>query len=322
MHIINPQISVAMASYNGSQFILEQVESILSQTVMPFEIVIVDDASSDDTTRLIQSLSQSSKIPVRLIVNERNLGSTASFGRAILECKGDWIALADQDDVWLPNKLQTLIHKAVCDHCDAVFSDAELVDEDLRSLNKRLLDNSRITRSMRKAFRDGNAFGALMRYNIVTGATMMFRSTWKDRVTPVASGWVHDYWMALIIASSGRIGLCEEPLILYRQHGRNQIGANAGLSSELNRSFSKSREAYLVEANQFARIRESLEAKGIGNPSIIANFENKERFLRRRYEMRESIVTRMWNVILNILQGNYFKYGYGWRPMLKDVLLP
>jgi hypothetical protein len=128
--------------------------------------------------------------------------------------------------------------------------------------------------------------------------------------------------MALIIASSGKIGICEEPLILYRQHGKNQIGANSGFRQDVNKSLSKSREAYLVEAGQFAGLRVAMLARGVVNPSVISKLREKESFLQRRYLMGKGTLSRLSSLVISILQGDYFKYGFGWRPLLKDFLLP
>src|SRR5215208_90703 len=99
---------VAMCTYNGAQFVAEQLDSIAAQTRRPDELVVCDDGSDDATPEIIREFAHRASFPLRFYVNETNLGSTRNFERAISLCEGDFIALADQDDVWLPEKLERL----------------------------------------------------------------------------------------------------------------------------------------------------------------------------------------------------------------------
>src|SRR6266436_7212118 len=102
------RISVAMCTYNGARFLPRQLESIATQTRLPDELVVCDDGSSDESVAIVRWFANSAPFTVRLEINERNLGSTKNFGKAIGLCEGDIIALADQDDVWKPLKLAVL----------------------------------------------------------------------------------------------------------------------------------------------------------------------------------------------------------------------
>src|SRR4029078_1399724 len=128
------RISVAMCTYNGAEFLPAQLESIFGQTRRPYEIVICDDVSTDETISLIPDT-------VVLHRNEENLGTVKNFEKAIGLCTGDVIALSDQDDVWRPDKL-ALIEGAFqkTPNAGLVFSDAEIVDEDLDPLGRRMWD--------------------------------------------------------------------------------------------------------------------------------------------------------------------------------------
>src|ERR687894_3003245 len=100
------RFSVAMCTYNGARFVAEQLASVAAQTRPPDELVVCDDGSTDETCRLVEEFAARAPFPVRLFVNERNLGSTRNFGRAVALCEGDLVALSDQDDVWHPEKLE------------------------------------------------------------------------------------------------------------------------------------------------------------------------------------------------------------------------
>src|ERR671927_271278 len=102
------KFSVAMCTYNGARFVREQLASIAAQTRPPDELVVCDDCSTDATLECIREFARTAPFPVRVVENEKNAGSTKNFERAVELCEGDFIALADQDDVWLPEKLQRL----------------------------------------------------------------------------------------------------------------------------------------------------------------------------------------------------------------------
>src|SRR5882762_9087557 len=99
------KISIAMCTYNGARYLREQLDSIAAQTRPPSELIVCDDNSLDETREIVAGFAASAPFPVRLGVNEQNLGSIRNFERAIKLCEGDLIALSDQDDVWLPEKL-------------------------------------------------------------------------------------------------------------------------------------------------------------------------------------------------------------------------
>ena len=124
------KFSVAMCTYNGAAYLEEQLDSIARQIRLPDELVVCDDNSSDESLRILRSFAARSAFPVRLHSNESNLGSTKNFEKAICLCSGDVIALADQDDVWHPEKLAILEREfSSTPDVGLVFTDAEIVDE-------------------------------------------------------------------------------------------------------------------------------------------------------------------------------------------------
>jgi len=219
-----PVLSVALCTYNGAKFLGEQLDSIAAQSLPPAEMVVCDDGSSDGTLGMIERFASQASFPVRIHANPVNLGSTENFSQAIEACRGEVIVLADQDDVWLPAKLER-IARAFETHPRAgvAFSDATVVDGDLRPLG-RLWDEVGFTRSQRRRIGRGMAANVLVKHNVVTGATMAFRSSYRDRVLPIPAVWVHDAWISLLVACLGNVTTVPEPLVLYRQHDANQIG--------------------------------------------------------------------------------------------------
>jgi glycosyltransferase involved in cell wall biosynthesis len=132
-------ISVAMCTYNGSRFLPEQLASIARQTRQPDEMVVSDDGSTDATAEIVENFARSAPFPVRFIRNPRNLGSTKNFEQAIGLCSCDLIALSDQDDIWMPDKLARQAEMFELDpSLGGVFTDAELIDETGTLLCQRL----------------------------------------------------------------------------------------------------------------------------------------------------------------------------------------
>lgn len=213
--IAYPNISVAIATYNGEKYIKEQLDSILAQTHPVDEIIIVDDCSSDETWKiLIEYVANNSKI--KIFRNETNLGGTKSFEKAIHACSGDYIALADQDDVWLIEKIAILLNQ-IGDNW-LIYSDAFVVDAALN-----------VTHHSYTALKP-NLSGDFVKYlimNDVTGCTVLFSRQLIEKCFPIPSGYyVHDHYLALMASFFNKISYCDKPLIYYRQHSGNQIGAS------------------------------------------------------------------------------------------------
>ena len=224
------KISVAMCTYNGAEFLPAQLQSIIAQSRPPDEIVICDDGSTDNTRDLLEKFAAESSIPVTLHFNDQNLGSVKNFERAITLCTGDVIALSDQDDVWRSDKLQ-LFETVLNDSPSAgiVFSDAAIVDEQLNPLNRRMWDEVGFDAHKRKLVKTGRALEVLVTGWTVTGATMAFRSRFVKLSLPIPDeiAMIHDGWIALTIAAVAGVVAIDEPLIQYRQHAQQQIGAPA-----------------------------------------------------------------------------------------------
>ena len=125
-----PLVSIVVATYNGSLFLLEQLESIKNQNYKNFEIIISDDASTDSTIEIINSfVKQNSDLRIKLNFNKKNLGYVKNFEKALLLSNGDYIALCDQDDIWMSEKLSKCIDKIRNSNALAVFTNAKIINE-------------------------------------------------------------------------------------------------------------------------------------------------------------------------------------------------
>ena len=212
----NLLVSVAMATFNGERYLANQLDSILGQTYKNIEIIIVDDSSSDSTISIIHRYQNLHK-NIRLTQNPLNLGIVKSFEIALNMCRGEYIALSDQDDVWFSYKIEKLL-SSIGD-CLLIHSDAVVVDEKMNVVSKTNFE-SRQKDKFKSEFID------YLISNNVTGCTALFPKRLLDLALPIPEGfYIHDHYLALIASFYGSIKFLHEPLIYYRQHGSNSIGA-------------------------------------------------------------------------------------------------
>jgi glycosyltransferase involved in cell wall biosynthesis len=324
-------ISIAMCTYNGARFLEEQLASLAAQTQQPDELVICDDCSADDSTRIINAFSSRSSFPVRLKTNEQTLGSTKNFEQAITLCRGDVIALSDQDDVWRADKLAKIAECfSASPTVGMVFSNAEVVDEQLQSLGD-LWNKSGFDATKQKAIREGRAFEVLLPGWWVTGATMAFRAKFKELILPIPNDVpvIHDGWISLMIAAVAEVGFVAEPLVLYRQHARQQLGApdrQTAETEEAKAKFASIREAmlrpnYYLELMQNANaVRQRLSRQYAAEDDQIARVENVLKHLQARSNLPKTVIARLPLVFGELVTMRYHRYSNGLSSAAKDLL--
>lgn len=201
-------VSIAMCTYNGEKYLRGQLDSIIDQTYMNLEIIVVDDGSKDGTMDILNKYA-SNDSRIKIFQNEKNLGFVQNFSKAISLCNGDFIALADQDDIWKNNKIEVFINEI--GENTLIYSDAELIDEDGAILDKCLIWPNRnlVSGACNKAF---------FFYNCVSGNTLMFKRDLLTSILPIPAVSFHDIWIAYVASSLGTITYTDEPMTYYRRH--------------------------------------------------------------------------------------------------------
>ena len=218
-----PRISVAMATYKGGKYVAEQLASLARQTLPPAEIVITDDNSPDDTVAIIRQFAETSSIPVHLHRNPRNLGVIQNFAKAISLCTSPYIALADQDDVWLPTKLERTCNALRAQEAASPADTPILVHTGYTPVAAMLEPLAQPPHSPH-----ATSLTWLILRNMVTGCTVLFNRALIRVALPFPpETLMHDHWLALVAKARGELIALPEPTILYRQHGGNQVGASA-----------------------------------------------------------------------------------------------
>jgi len=322
----NPfSLSVAMCTYNGSKYLQEQLYSIVKQTHLPEEIVICDDGSTDSTLQILDEFKKNTPFQVRIYHNERRLGSMKNFEKAIILCKGDIIVLSDQDDVWLPHRIEKLEHifKSNPD-IGYAFSDAIVVNEKLFPLGYTMWKSISFTTYLHRLFKKGYQVEVLLKHNVVTGATMAFRAENRDCILPISNQWVHDAWIALLLSAIGIKGdFIKEPLIKYRQHHQQSIGGRRlNFHEQFQQACNTGLESYNIMANRFECIIKRLIFIGQLTKKNKKLFEAKIEHLKIRQKIYSYKKWKCYHLICReFLNGHYHRFSNGWKSIIKDLCL-
>ena len=222
-------LSVAMCTYNGSRFIKDQLNSIIEQSRPVNEIIICDDCSTDNTIEIINDYIIKYPGLIQLYQNKENLRSTKNFENAISHCTGDYIFLADQDDIWDFYKVEKIITKFEANESlEGIFTNGNLIDDDGEIFpNTNMWDTFYF---FEKNLDKPVDLLCLLKHhaNMVTGATLCIKKSIRDIILPfpdlTKKKFFHDEWIALILASRNSLDYINENLISYRIHTSQQIG--------------------------------------------------------------------------------------------------
>ncbi len=206
-------ISVAMATYNGEKHLNEQIDSILNQTLKVDEIIITDDNSSDKTVDILAKYARENS-QIKFFVNEERLGFKKNFEKAISLCSGDFIALSDQDDIWLPNHIEWLSNNLGTK--SLAVGNAELINEDGSKKNISLSETEQFQ------YFSENSMDILEHIlfcvNPFQGASMFFTKKFAEKLLPIPENVAfHDTWFAVNALCQNGISYTFEPITLYRQ---------------------------------------------------------------------------------------------------------
>lgn len=222
------RVDILLATYNGERYLAEQIDSLLAQTFDDWRVIARDDGSSDGTVRILESYAACHPGKFMLIEDAAvGLGACGNFGRLMEHSTADYVMFCDQDDVWLPRKIETLMVamrelEAECGPNTPllVHSDLQVVDSELRVLHPSF-----------GAIQDidlvqGRKLNQLLIQNTVTGCAALCNRPLVELSLPIERGaLMHDWWVALVASGFGRIEFIPEPTVFYRQHVRNTLGA-------------------------------------------------------------------------------------------------
>ena len=225
-------LSILLAAYNGERYITGQIESLLSQSFGDFKLYIRDDKSTDGTYSIITGFASENPEKIFANQNEKNTGGTKNnFMKMMIDHKDDYVMLCDQDDVWLPEKVEKSLKKIKELEQEYGPETPVLVHTDLKVVieNLDVISSSYEKMSNKDFSKTSLNFAVTM--NNAAGCTIIYNRALGDLIRVVPDFLVmHDWWLVLIAAAFGKTGVVREPVVLYRQHGDNIKGAKKVLS--------------------------------------------------------------------------------------------
>ena len=218
-------VTVLLATYNSEKYVVEQIESIIEQTYKNITILVSDDGSTDNTNNIVDEFIKNDS-RIKRIKSEKPLKSAQGNFMFLLSNAqdSDYYMFCDHDDVWCRDKIEKTLSKMIEIEEEnlptLVHSDLFVVDEELKVLSKSMFSSQKLSKEQPLK-------NALVQNN-VTGCTVMINRALKElacKKTDVENLIMHDWFLAILACSMGNVGFVDEPLILYRQHGGNQVGA-------------------------------------------------------------------------------------------------
>ncbi|MDO4629111.1 MAG: glycosyltransferase family 2 protein [Planctomycetia bacterium] len=212
-------VSVAMCTYNGARFLLEQLESFAKQTRLPNEVVVCDDGSTDNTLEILEKWAKNAPFEVKIVQNEKNLGYSKNFEKALSLCAGDVIFLSDQDDVWLPTKIENMTNVFMKNpNISVVYCEGQVIDGDGKEHD---LTYSQI---LLPRLNCSEVYYLTPNYKLgksYAGCCSAVRKSVLNRILPIPEGFTHDRWIFFTVPVIAEVHFCEEILIHYRIHSSN-----------------------------------------------------------------------------------------------------
>lgn len=219
-------VTVLLAVYNGEKYLAQQIDSILAQTVKDIKIVIRDDGSRDNSVDIINYYCNNYPDKVFCLYSEPTGSAKRNFARLLEACDDDYIMFCDQDDIWLPKKVEMTLAAMQKSEGDSktpvlVHTDLKVVDQDLNVISDSFFE-------FQKLIQNDITLSRLLVQNYVTGCTVMINRALKEKCKKIPKDCImHDWWLALVAVIFGKLVCINEPTMLYRQHSDNQVGAKA-----------------------------------------------------------------------------------------------
>ena len=296
------QIDILLTTYNGEKYLKEQIDSILNQTYTNFRLLISDDCSKDSTIKILKEYEQKDN-RIKVFLQEKNLGYVKNFEFLLTKVENEIYALSDQDDVWNNDKVEKTYKKLKEEDADLVFTDLEIVNEKLKTINSSFNDYMFLSRKIKKYYKD---YRLQYLYNCITGCTLMSKKKYLEKIIPIpmdSKYVIHDTWIGLIVALNGKIAYLDEATIKYRQHGNNQVGSNH--TSHKYTKLNQVRELFI-------EVKYQLFNTYINNSSIFTKDLQKQNEKALKYfkmlKNKKYINFRGWNVFYKLYKTETFKY--------------
>ena len=322
---MQPRVSIALATYNGEKYLSEQLDSFLHQSLLPDEIVVCDDASSDGTLKILEAFKQKAPFSVKIFRNDTNLGYVRNFEKALTLCKGNVIFLSDQDDVWFHDKIEVLVNHLSenlgCHllHCDMQITNHQLIPSGFTQSDQLKWASAQ----------ENGCFGC---------ATCIRREFLKLALPFPSINLGHDGWLHSLAKTAGVRHFIKRPLQFYRRHGENH--SNIAASSSQRKSVFQGILAHGLadvtlewrDAINFIEINlQRLDQRGarIGAMGLTTRVAESRQDALTEIELRQQRINLMSKPrvlrtlrILRLWHVGGYQHFAGWKSVLKDMVRP
>ena len=252
-------VAVALATYNGEYYIKEQLLSIKNQTYSVDEVVICDDASCDNTVKIVKDFIYENALNWKLVINDKNVGYKLNFKNCLSQISSDLVFLCDQDDIWLPEKVEEILEIFLKNpSCLGVNSAYTCIDANGENIDKKSLKKSfKLTDKDKKI-----SFEQVIKQNTTPGCTSCYKKSVVEEYLQVTdSSLPHDWELNILAAKSDGLYYVDKALTKYRLHGSNAIGLemNGNFSVKLKGSEEKRKEILKIQEKRAEYLKKSKE---------------------------------------------------------------
>ncbi len=297
---VDKLVSIVLPTYNGAKYIRSQVDSLLKQSYSNFELIIIDDCSTDRTEDIVREYI-SGEPKIRCYSNRNNMGINKNFEKGIKLTEGEIIFLCDQDDIWDEHKIEKMIYK--------INQGYDLVYSDLRTINSQdvitALSFHKIIGTDRLYSKSLSKY--LLFRNATNGCSICFRKDIVDKIIPFPNFMIYDWWIMLIASLNYKVGYINEPLMAYRLHDNNAVGLPT-----LEKTNEEKLEGIQQEINRLNNLQ----------PYIMDNLEEKLKILSRYYCNRSGLYKKeiTYFQYINSVVNTIFYFPRLYKNIIKNFL--
>lgn len=324
-------VSVALCTYNGRPYLSEQIESILSQSRSPDEIIICDDGSTDGTTDILERYQSEYSDVIDYRQNDRTLGPAKNFEKALELTTGDVVVLSDQDDVWLEEKIAIQLESIVPN--GIVFHDGHVVDQHLEGVDRIASDWALSSYDCGQYGSRNEMLAGLLRRNFIKGATLMIGDEMLNRCLPIPEAWFHDAYIGIVASLTGSVTPIDLKLYKYRLHERqtskrrpnSMLGdIKRGISDLVRNDFDSDVEKW----SRLLDVFENFQASGALSVDLEVSQAETDIQRRLQYERNLSEIASgvsgdaVRSIAENLSEGYYSQFGVSRTSLhvLRDTL--
>jgi len=297
-------VDILLATYNGSKYVEEQLNSILNQTWDDFNLIISDDCSTDETRSILAEYDGQSNVTI--YYQKSNLGYKKNFEFLTSKITSEYCMFSDQDDVWESNKIEEMMKVMMSGKYSLVYCDLKIVDQNLNEIHPSMI---RFMNKLQQC--NFNDFRSITIDNVVSGCALLTKKEIIDKAVPFAnSPFVHDWWLAVIATQVGSIFYLDKALVKYRQHVNNVIGIKSQQKEKFS-FFDYRNQLIEFKVNQF---KECNKRRDVFT-------EEYKVIIDTALEYFANINTRKYNAIQKIKMFNTIYIGLPFAAKIKKILL-